>query len=106
VFDEVAEVDWAEHIPRLIDYWCRVLLGQPGYDGYLLGAHQRVHELGAFTVDHFDRWYTLFVASVDRGWRGPVADKAKVHAEQMAAVLARRLLAVEWEAAATVSESR
>ena len=21
VFDEVAEVDWASHIPRLIDYW-------------------------------------------------------------------------------------
>ena len=28
VFGEVAEVDWALHIPKLIDYWCRVLLGQ------------------------------------------------------------------------------
>ena len=24
VFGEIAEVDWVVHIPRLIDYWCRV----------------------------------------------------------------------------------
>ena len=89
IFDDIAEVDWAEHIPKLIDFWCRVLLGQPGYDGYVLGAHERVHELNAFTGEHFDRWYSLFVASVDQGWRGPMADKAKAHAARIAAVLAR-----------------
>jgi hypothetical protein len=39
VFGEVAEVDWALHIPKLIDYWCRVLLRQPGYGGSILEAH-------------------------------------------------------------------
>ena len=29
MFGEVAEVDWAEHIPKLIDFWARVLLGDP-----------------------------------------------------------------------------
>src|SRR5688500_14309868 len=24
VFGEVAEVDWSVHIPKLVDYWCRV----------------------------------------------------------------------------------
>jgi hemoglobin len=41
VFGEVAEVDWAMHIPKLIDYWCRVLLGQAGYSGAILAAHRR-----------------------------------------------------------------
>jgi truncated hemoglobin YjbI len=36
VFGEVAEVDWAVHIPRLIDYWSLVLLGDRGYDGAIL----------------------------------------------------------------------
>ena len=40
VFGEVAEVDWALHIPKLIDYWCRVLLRQPSYGGSILEAHQ------------------------------------------------------------------
>ena len=33
VFGEVVEVDWSVHIPKLIDYWCRVLLREPCYDG-------------------------------------------------------------------------
>src|SRR5680860_718554 len=60
VFGEVAEVDWGAHIPKLIDYWCRVLLGQPGYDGVILAAHRHVHDLDPFRVEHFDRWYDLW----------------------------------------------
>ena len=26
VFTEVAETDWSTHIPKLIDFWCRMLL--------------------------------------------------------------------------------
>lgn len=96
VFGEVAEVDWTVHIPKLIDYWSRVLLGQPGYDGYILGAHQHVHELDGLTQELFDRWYLLFAASVDAGWRGPMADKAKAHAARMAGVLAHRIIGLDW----------
>jgi hemoglobin len=96
VFEEVAEVDWSVHIPKLIDYWCRVLLGQPGYDGHLLAPHQDVHERGPFRPELFDRWYRLFAASIEARWEGPIADRAKTHAARMAATLARRILAVEW----------
>jgi hemoglobin len=97
VFADVAEVDWSIHIPKLIDFWCRVLLGEPGYDGYILHAHQEVHEIEAFQPELFDRWYRLFVESVDEGWQGPFAEAAKVHAARMAGVLSRRLLAVDWK---------
>ena len=62
----------------------RVLLGEPGYDGAILGAHRRVHELSAFRVEHFDHWYPLWVESVDAGWAGPMAEKAKRHAARIA----------------------
>jgi len=103
VFGEVAEVDWTVHIPRLIDYWSGVLLGQPGYDGYMLTAHEHVHGLEPFEVELFDRWYQLFVRTVDAEWVGPIAEAAKRHASRMAAMLARRLLGVEWEAPDSVS---
>lgn len=96
VFDEVAEVDWTAHLPRLVDYWCRVLLGQPGYDGAMLGPHRRVHELEAFRPEHFDRWYSLWVASIDAGWSGPIADRAKSHARKMAGMLSRQLTGDDW----------
>ena len=96
VFAEVAEVDWAHHIPTLIDFWCRVLLGEPSYQGRVLEAHRAVHDLEPFRVELFDRWYRLFVESVDAGWAGPYADRAKAHAAHMAAVLARRILGTDW----------
>ena len=96
VFCDVAGVDWSVHIPKLVDYWCRVLLGQPGYDGPLLGPHRRVHEIDALHPELFDRWYNLFLAELDAGWRGPIADKAKAHAAHVAATLARRLLGADW----------
>jgi hemoglobin len=96
VFAEVAEVDWSVHIPKLIDYWCRILLGEPGYDGNLLGAHRHLHALQPLRGEHFDRWYSLWVDTVDARWRGPGADRAKSHAARIGATLHRQLLAGEW----------
>ena len=96
VFAEVAEVDWALHIPKLIDYWCRVILRQPGYDGYILEAHQHVHDLKPLEVEHFDRWYGLWVETIDTRWAGPLADLAKEHATRMGGTLARRLMNDTW----------
>lgn len=97
VFGEVAEVDWALHIPKLIDYWCRVLLSQPGYAGAILNAHRHVHDIEPFRAEHFDRWYALWVDAIDRRWTGPNAALAKTHAAQIAAVLARKLLDLDWQ---------
>ncbi len=98
VFGEVAEVDWTEHIPKLIDYWCQVLLGEPGYAGYILGPHRSVHEMCPFTAELFDRWYQLWAESIDSHWSGPLADKAKTHANRIASVLSRKLTGEGWEA--------
>ena len=91
VFEEVAEVDWSVHIPKLIDYWCRVLLGEVGYSGALLTAHQQVHALQPLGPEHFERWLTLFVSSVNARWSGPKAELANAHAEKVIGVLRRRL---------------
>jgi hemoglobin len=96
VFAEVAEVDWAIHIPKLIDYWCRVLLRQPGYEGSILEAHQHVHDLKPLQIEHFDRWYGLWIESIDARWTGPLANLAKEHAARLGGTLARRLVAVAW----------
>ena len=96
VFTEVAEVDWAVHIPRLIDYWCRVLLGQPGYAGALLASHQHVHAIEPLRPEHFDRWLALWAASIDQRWAGPTAERAKAHATRIGAVIASRLGGCPW----------
>lgn len=96
VFGEVVEVDWSIHIPKLIDYWCRVLLGESGYDGAILAAHRHVHDLEPLRAEHFDRWYTLWVESIDANWTGPTAERARQHAVRIGAVLSHRLLGIDW----------
>ncbi len=96
VFEEVAEVDWARHIPLLIDYWCRILLGHDSYQGTILAAHRHVHDREPFRVDHFDRWYTLWVQAIEERWSGPFAEEAKQHAAKIGATLARRLPSIDW----------
>lgn len=96
VFDEMAEVDWPSHIPRLIDYWCRILLGDPSYAGAMYAAHRHLHERAPFEVEWFDRWHQLFVDTVDAGWEGPHADAAKAHAERSLEAMARRLIDGRW----------
>ena len=98
VFDEVAEVDWAIHMPTLVDYWCRVLLGEATTGLPMLAAHARIHALEPLTREMFDRWYTLWAATIDERWAGPCAERAKRHAERVATTMARRVSELAWAA--------
>src|SRR5512142_1681982 len=77
MFNEVARVDWSEHLPKLTAFWCRALFGLPGYEGNPFRAHQLVDAKRRFTRGHFERWIELFEDTVDEGWVGPNAEKVK-----------------------------
>jgi hemoglobin len=96
LFGEVAEVDWVEHIPKLIDYWCWILLGQHPYPGHVTRAHRHLHGLQAIEPKHCDRWFSLWVACIDGRWSGPNADHAKRHAETLMAGMAKRIFGYAW----------
>lgn len=91
VFEDVAGVDWGEHLPLLTSFWCRMLLGRPGYDGNPLAAHRRVHAVAPFTAAHFVRWLELFHETLDEGWAGPHVQQAKRLAARVARVHGQQL---------------
>lgn len=96
LFGEVAEVDWTHHIPKLVDYWCRILLREGSYAGPVTAAHRHLHSLEPVRVEHCDRWYMLWANSVDARWAGPTADRAKVHAASLMAGMAKHIFECEW----------
>lgn len=106
VFDEVADVDWAIHMPTLVSYWCRVLLGESTIGLPMLGTHARIHALEPLTLEMFDRWYSLWASTIDERWAGPGADKAKGHASRVGATMARRVSELEWSAPAITIGSK
>lgn len=91
MFNDVARVDWSEHLPKLASFWCRALLGIPGYGGNPFQAHRRIHEKRSFTAAQFDRWLSLFHETLELGWVGPHAARAAALAEDVARVHSRNL---------------
>lgn len=65
------------------------------YHGALLAAHREVHQRDPFRDEHFDRWYQLWIASIEARWSGPRAEKAKAHAAATAGLISRRLRGVD-----------
>jgi hemoglobin len=106
VFTEVAEVDWAEHIPTLIDYWCWILFGTSGYGGAVTKTHRHLHGLEPLRPEHCDRWYELWTKSIDTSWSGPNADRAKGHAASLMAGLAKHVFGFAWVPPAPGSAER
>jgi hemoglobin len=100
MFEEVAQVDWSEHLPKLTAFWCRALLGQAGYVGNPFRSHALVHQQRAFTPAHFERWLSLFHETIELGWVGPRADRARELADNVARVHSQQLIGQAVELAA------
>lgn len=92
MFNDVARVDWSEHLPKLTAFWCRALLDLPGYGGNPFRAHAQVHDRRAFTSAHFERWLSLFHETLDLGWIGPNAERAHQLADNVARVHSQQLI--------------
>ena len=92
LFNDVARVDWSEHLPKLTAFWCRALLSQPGYEGNPYRAHQEVHAQQPFARAHFERWLDLFHDTLDLGWHGPKVVQAKALATKVAMVHSKQII--------------
>ena len=91
VFIDVAEIDLDRHLPRIKAFWRKMLLGHPDYSDNMVARHVAVHARERFRPEHFERWLSLFRASVDEHFEGPGADRARLLAERIAANLEKRL---------------
>lgn len=85
-------IDWQAHIGAVSDYWCHVVLYAPDYDIDVIEHHRPLHELVPFGPELFDRWLRIFADTVDGGWAGQNATRAKKRATGMAWAMAHRFL--------------
>lgn len=105
MFNDVAQVDWADHLPRLTAFWSRVLLGIPGFSGNAMVAHVEVDEKEPFRLEHFERWLDLFHEHVDFGWAGPRAEAAKEFARRVGFAHSSRLVGTGFDHGAPRAET-
>ncbi len=84
IFRDIAQVNWAHHLPRMYAFWSFLLLGTETYHGNPMDVHRRLHEKVPLTEAHFDRWLQLFHTTVDDLFEGQTAEDAKQRATLIA----------------------
>lgn len=91
IFVDVAQLDLPGHLPIMCDFWETVLLRAGSYRRNALRLHVELHRQTPLTQRHFDRWLTLWCATIDDRHVGPKAELAKVQAARIAGSMLRRL---------------
>jgi len=85
------DLDLETHLPRLVDFWEKVLFGEQVYFGNPLAVHQILHEKSSLKLEHFQRWFEILSQAVDELFAGKTADDAKLRAKMIAHSLNQNL---------------
>ena len=100
---EAAQVNWNARIATLIDFWAWQLLGEPGYDGQPLRAHEPVHARTPLSHSHYERWIELFCDTIEASFQGPRTAIAKGRGRKMIAARERLLSGVSASGAVPIA---
>jgi len=87
IFNDVAKVDWQHHLPNMYDFWENVIFATGGYKGNPLLPHLTLNEKTPLEAIHFSHWKQLFVETIDELFDGPVAERTKSSAQNIAGVM-------------------
>jgi hemoglobin len=60
IFNDIAKVDWAHHIPLICQFWNSIMLKTNEYHSNAYRKHVILGEKVKLTEAHFTRWLTLF----------------------------------------------
>ena len=87
IFNDIARVDWAAHLPRMYDFWEAVLFGTTQFKGNPLAVHRSLAARAPMNEVAFGRWVDLFHGTVDELFDGFAAHEAKARAVRIATTM-------------------
>jgi hemoglobin len=91
IFTDVAQVDWAHHLPKMYAFWENIILGNNVYHGHPFRPHLLVNQKHTLRVEHFERWLQLFTQTLTERFEGQTADDVRLRATQIAVVWNQKL---------------
>ncbi len=87
LFNEVAKVNWEEHLPRMYDFWENIVFQTGGFKGNPMVAHVQLHQKSPLSAAHFQQWLKLFVSTVNELFEGDNAELIKQRAQSIATMM-------------------
>lgn len=82
IFNNVIRDKWPIHLEKMYRFWQTVLLEEHTYSGSPFAPHANL----PVNKTHFNRWLTLFNATIDELFTGEKAVEAKWRANKMAEI--------------------
>ena len=71
-----AKLDLKHHIPHISNFWESVLLENYVFEGNPMSAHIMLSKKIEMNKLHFDQWLQLFHATINKYFKGEIANKA------------------------------
>lgn len=90
-FDEIRRVDWAQHLPKMYDFWETLLLAGRAYKGNPMAAHFPINEMVPMEKHHFQTWLSLWIQTVRENFQGEIADLAIYKATNISQLMAYKM---------------
>ena len=87
IFNDIAGVNWEDHLPKMVDFWSNLLFQTGRYKGRPFRQHLPL----PVQRDDFGRWYRIFVETVDVLFKGEKAEHAKEMAGKIASSFTIRM---------------
>ncbi|HMP31292.1 MAG TPA: group III truncated hemoglobin [Saprospiraceae bacterium] len=91
-FNDVAKVNWETHLPKMYEFWSKVVFSTGDYNGNPMSVHQAVHHQSTMTEDHFKHWVNLFHDTVDELFTGENAQLIKSRSATIAAIMVSKVV--------------
>ncbi len=91
-FTEVTKMDIVNHLTIIGDFWESLLFGINKYHGDPMKIHQHINQLSVFKEEHFDRWVSLFTATVNELFEGEIAERTKQRATSISTVMKIKII--------------
>lgn len=90
-FNDIAKVNWNEHLPKMYQFWETLLFGQVSYKGNPMAAHFPINEIKAMEKHHFEHWLKVWTATVEELFTGTKAEMAIYKAQNISQLMAYKM---------------
>ncbi|MBT3920291.1 MAG: group III truncated hemoglobin [Flavobacteriaceae bacterium] len=87
IFNEIANINWDKHLPKMYDFWETVLLGKMSFKGNPMLTHIKLSKKTNINKIHFNCWLKLWIETINNHFKGKIADNAKQRGQNITGLM-------------------
>lgn len=91
IFNDVAKINWDEHLPKMYSFWASILLGEHSFNGNPMKVHVHLGKMTTMSEIEFNEWLILFNETINEHFEGENANEAKIRAANIARLMLHKI---------------